>query len=763
MRRFRITERTLFALHVSLVLFIALVVRLAYWSDARAYRIGGDEQDYVIPAQTLVRDGQYIDTFVSRGHQWTRVPLTQLFFAGSFLFVPDGASASAEGDEAAPMQPRYDALNLAQIAVSLVTVALTMLFAGRAFPTRSRRVALIAGYISALYPPLASSPAQRALSEPLSITLILAALYVLSLWSPEMARRRSMAVAAGVGVLFGIATLARSVAIGFLPFAWLWMLVVYRSAQKREIGAEPAGSSSRRFNLLGWLRERQKPLLGGAVATLACLLAIAPWTYYNYLQYRSFLLLETANATAYWNYHNFRGEDYNARLSELPNPADRLSMIIREGTANIIEYPDKALRSAIFAFGYFWHLESNSAVLLNSWDMTQRDPDVPDLLHSDAVFLLVGLLGMAGLAGVGLRRPSDDAGRVLLLLNLWLLFMVLLGIVVPYDGRYRLPAAPSLIVLAAGLLALVDWRTVFRPRRAWAALRHHPVVALVTFVLSLWVLIGAYTPNIPPLLRSIYQSWRGDIALQSGNAVEAFGRYGLAQAAFPSFYWPYRHEADEARGLGREDEARTLYAQSYERNRDDPYSILGFADLYARHPDWDLTDAEREWLHRDEEEWRGNPWNSFTPSPITSIDVGSGGDIPYVRGFYRPDQAPDFDYRWSQGRATIRIPTPSGSTFDALTLRMSAPALGPPEAMPVSVLINGATPVKLEVPAGWADYEVQLPGGKVVGGGTIFIEIESPRRSPALLQPGSNDPRNLGVGIDRITLDDGRRTTDDRR
>ncbi len=210
------------------------------------------------------------------------------------------------------------------------------------------------------------------------------------------------------------------------------------------------------------------------------------------------------------------------------------------------------------------------------------------------------------------------------------------------------------------------------------------------------------------------------------------------------------------RRLRRDDEARALYALSYERNRDDPYSILGFADLYARHPDWTLTDSEKEWLHRDEEEWRGNPWNSFTPSPVTSIDVGSGGDIPYIRGFYRPDRATDFDYRWSQGRATIRIPVPSGSAFGAITLRMSAPALGPPESMPVTVSINGASPIKLEVPAGWTDYAVQLPRSEGTGGKTINIEIESPRRSPALLQPGSNDPRNLGVGIGRITLTDGR-------
>src|SRR3954470_13676737 len=127
MIQFRISERALFALHISLVLILALGVRLAYWSDARAYRIGGDEQDYVIPAQTLIREGKYVDTFVSRGHQWTRVPLTQLFFAASFLLVPDTLANSAEGDEAAPMEYRYDALNLAQIVASLFTVLFIVL------------------------------------------------------------------------------------------------------------------------------------------------------------------------------------------------------------------------------------------------------------------------------------------------------------------------------------------------------------------------------------------------------------------------------------------------------------------------------------------------------------------------------------------------------------------------------------------------------------------------------------------------------------
>jgi hypothetical protein len=757
MRRFRVSERSIFALHLFLVIVFAVAVRLAYWADARAYSLSGDEPDYVVPAQTLVRDGRYVDTFLSRQRSWTRVPLAQLLFAGSFLFVPDRAASLAEGDDAALMEPRYDALNLAQILVSLATVALTMRFAARAFPSKARRAAIVAGYIAALYPPLASSPAQRALSEPLSITLLLAALYIISLWTPDMSRRRSLAVVAGAGVLFGVASLARSVAIGFLPFAWLWLFIVYRSAHKSDMGAELEGKPGLWVRVVRWLRSQRKPLAASAITTMACLLAIAPWTFYNYVQYRSFLLLETANATAYWNYHNFRDEDYFARLSKLPDPADRLSLIIKEGTANILEYPDKALGSAIFAFGYFWHLESNSAVLLNNWDMTQHDPDVPDLLHSDVALLLVGLAGLAGLAGVGLRRPSDDAGRVLLLLNLWFLYMVLLGIVVPYDGRYRLPVVPSLIVLAAGLIVLVDWRIVFSPRRSWAALRRHNKVAVAALVLSLWVLVGAYTPNIPPLLRSVYQAWRGDLALQSGDSASAFGRYDLAQSAFPTFYWPYRHQADVARGLRRDDQARTLYAEAWERNRDDAYGILGFADLYARHPDWNLTADERNWLRRDEGDWRGNPWNSFVPSPITNIDVGSGGDIPYIRGFYKPDHAPDFDYRWSEGRATIRIPVPQGQSFDTINMRMSAPGIGPPEAMPVRISVSGGSTMALEVPAGWADYRLQLPKGAGTGGKTLVLELESPRRSPRLLQPGSNDPRDLGVGIDRITLSESAR------
>ncbi|HEX8600780.1 MAG TPA: hypothetical protein VF952_19960 [Chloroflexia bacterium] len=746
-----------FLLHVLIVFAVALGVRLAYWQDARAYAIGADEPDYVLPAQTLLRDGRYVDTFITPGRTWTRVPLTSLLFSGSFLLVPDEAAKHAAGDDAALMEPRYDALNLVQIAESLLTVGLIMLLAGRIFPQRGRHVAVVAGYIAAMYPPLASSPAQRALSEPTSILFVVAAIYAFSWWSPHGAMSKNLLVAVIGGALVGFGALARPIALTFLPFILVWLFVTYKFARKSP-GAqseESAGAEVDKPRRVSLFARNRKPLLVSLVATAVAFFCIAPWTLYNYRQYGRFLLLDTASTTAYWNYHNFRGEDITARMAALPNPADRLSLIISEGTANIFEYPDQAVGSVVFAFFYFWHLESNSAVLLNPWDMTQREPDVPDLLHADAAFLLVGLMGVCGLAGLGFRRLEDRAGRTLLLSNLWLLSMLLLGLVVPYDGRYRLPAVPSFIVLAAGLLVLTDWRAVFSPIRAWRIVRDHVRVVVAASMLCLWVVAGAYSPNIPPLLRTLYHSWRGDLALQSGDVSSAIGRYRLAQEAFPGFFYGYRREADAARIGGMDDLARQAYARSRELAPDDAYNILGFADLAARHPKWEFTAGERDWLLRDETDWRGNPWNSFRPSPTAAIDVGTGGDSVYIRGFYRPDQpSRDFNYRWSRGRAMLRIPVPAGA-FSAVRLRMSAPAIGPNEPVRVRVVSNGAQVTELQVAPGWADFDVPLPSGAGQPGNTLTLEITSPARKVADYVPDSNDPRSLGVGIDSIMLVEG--------
>jgi hypothetical protein len=553
-------------------------------------------------------------------------------------------------------------------------------------------------------------------------------------------------IAVLVGILLGVGALARSVAVAFVPLVCLWFFWVHRAERRASVSTEANKPPARTLaSVLG------RPITSAVLSGLACLLAIAPWTYYNYLQYHSFLLLETANTTAYWHYHNFERENEDAILKQYSDPAQRLSVIVSKGTENIIKYPAQAVGTSVFAFFYAWHLELNSAVLINSWDFTQRDPDLPDLLHTDAAFILLGLVGLAGLVGVGLRRPVGIAGRTLLAINLWLLVMLLLGIVVPYDSRYRLPAAPGLIILAAGLLVYTDWRSVFNPRRAWAILRRHPRVAIATLVLSLWVLVGAYSPNIPPLLRSFYQAWRGDLSV-SPDLADAAGRYKLTEEAFPTFYWGYRHEADIRRLWDDDDAARALYAKGRSLNPDDAYGILGFADLAARHPEWQLTADEQAWLMRDEGQWRGNPWNSLILTPREDVDVGTGRDIPYVLGFYTPDRDANFDYRWSMGRSHIRLmpfkPADAGAP-NAITLRMSAPAVGASEPMDVVVTVNGKA-TTLTVPVGWADYTVAAP--ELTLDTWLDVIIESPTRDLAVLQPNSADKRKLGVGLDTVRL-----------
>jgi hypothetical protein len=225
------------------------------------------------------------------------------------------------------------------------------------------------------------------------------------------------------------------------------------------------------------------------------------------------------------------------------------------------------------------------------------------------------------------------------------------------------------------------------------------------------------------------------------------GRYKLAEEAFPGFYWAYRHEADVHREWGEDDEARTLYAEGRALNPDDPYGILGFADLAAMHPDWQLTTDEQAWLMRDENQWRGNPWNSFQPAPTSEVDIGTGRDIPYILGFYTPDRDTGFDYRWSMGRSHIRmIPPSTAGPANAITLRMSAPAVGASDPMQVVVTVNGQ-PTTLTVPVGWAEYAVS---GPALPSNTINITIESPTRDLGVLQPNSADKRKLGVGIDKV-------------
>jgi hypothetical protein len=334
----RITsERTLNLIALGLgmlVLLGALGLRLASWQAARGYNIIADEKEYAIPAEMLTRTGRYQDTFQTMGTLWTRVPLTGLLLAAAFQTQPPVPPETPPTDTGL-MVNRYAAGNLALIGVSLALIPLIMRLAAEAFPTHSRRTALLAGAITAAYSPLTNSAAQHLLSETLFITLGFSALVALTRWQPY---RGSWPWLLNAGLLLGLAGLARPAAIMFFPFlaAWFWSVLRAKRWAGRENGnggvdhgqQAPAESPLGTGTLVRSPRGAGRTAISTFALTLVTiagfLLAISPWTLYNYQSYGRLLLLDTASINAFWEFNNYSHEDRVSMLSTLPNPADRL-------------------------------------------------------------------------------------------------------------------------------------------------------------------------------------------------------------------------------------------------------------------------------------------------------------------------------------------------------------------------------------------------------------------------------------------------------
>ncbi|MDQ2808327.1 MAG: hypothetical protein M3Z04_15650, partial [Chloroflexota bacterium] len=521
------------------ILGLGLALRVASLQEAAGHDVRGDELDYVIPAVTLVRTGQYLDTFLTERRTWTRVPLNSLLLAAAFATQPPLPAGTTVGDTA--LLCNYLAAGqLALIGVSLALVGLIMGLATAAFPARRRAAAVWAGLGAACYPPFIHSAAQQLLSETLFMTLSIAALAALAQWTPRRGAWTWLVISGG---LLGLTALARPVVVAFLPFVALWLWAVGRGpwavgrgpwavgrgpwavgrgrlpvgGRRSAVGGENSELRTQNSELVvipqSAFRIPQAVVRVGAQTALVTgvlLATILPWTVYNYAMYGRLLLLDTANVTAFWHYNNFSGVNENRLIEQLPNPADRQALIVREGLANIVAHPDRFAANVAAGLGYTWHLELQSAVLPNAWDLTRRDADVPDVLPGDAAFLLVSLLGLAGLVGLGRRAPVDHAGRVRRALLWWVVCMLALGAVIPYDARYRMPIAPALIIFAAGLLAQADWRRVADPRRWVATVRQQPGAALVTALLCGWVLLSAITPRIPAALQALARAAQAD-------------------------------------------------------------------------------------------------------------------------------------------------------------------------------------------------------------------------------------------------------------
>ena len=184
-----------------LALAIGLALRVALWGNLPRTGWISDEGEYFSAASWLAAGrgfGWYL------GYLWTRAPLYPLFLAVHLRLF---------GETPTPIY-------LTQTALSLLNVALVYALAGRV--RGHRRVPAIAATLAALYFPFAVYT-QALLSETLFISLLLAGFLLLAWWPPGAPHDWRWLVLAG-GV-FGLATLARSLMLTFLPLVALWLFV----------------------------------------------------------------------------------------------------------------------------------------------------------------------------------------------------------------------------------------------------------------------------------------------------------------------------------------------------------------------------------------------------------------------------------------------------------------------------------------------------------------------------------------------------------
>lgn len=702
---------------------VALLLRLVVWQWYEQVPLGGDEQEYLQQALTLLQERRYTELL------FMRPPLYGVFLAAIIYGLGDSL-----------IQP----LRLVQAVISAAMVVPIWLL------TRE----LLTWYRSSTIPTLAYAPTVAALlcafsytlaaraTELLSETLFVTGLSV-AFWlivragNPELNTRPVSAAAAGV--VLALLCLTRSVAVVLVPLAVAWLLIA------------------------GFLRVRGgnwwvPAVLCGALAVLF----VAPWTVRNAVTYGAPILIDTTGAENLWLDNDPAGrEAVKEQLFALGDDrAERQRQGMANGVAVILNNP---AGFAVKAWGELVRF----VALEHSDDMRDR-PEIwvplaqvwARLLLGDALWLLTLLAGVLGIAAVPLRRPASG-GRWLAdprwLLALWLAYTTLTVMVFHVELRYRLPLYPVLLPFAAVLLcggaAL---------RRSWRRTDVALGGLLLVAILSLMLL---HRPYIALAYNLGWKHWhlgRAAAALQAGTPDSALQSSDAARRHDPErVLW--RTAAAQAQ-LQRGDigEAERLLREAVGVLPDHPQANLLLADALRVRGDPAALDEARARFGQYETATRQDTqawgWAVFASAPPPVLAVGAGLDLGFVQGMYAAETFADIGARWTRrGTAQVRLaaptaPTacPEGQQGTQLVLRWQAPRPAGVPQPTATVRVNGATPVMFAVPATWD--EVRVPLDAAVLEPTNRVEIGSDTYAPRQYDRTSNDGRTLGVLLDSVGL-----------
>jgi tetratricopeptide (TPR) repeat protein len=504
------------ALPIAVILGIALVLRLAHWAAVRRAPFIGE----------LAMDSSEYDRWAREiaGGDWLGHGRGVFFQAPLYPYLI-AVLYKAVG-------PRLDAVYLLQIGLA-VAGCYALYRAGRAMA--GERAGLAAAALAAVYGPFLFYDVQL-LKESLAVTVVCFLLWAMA-WAATAGsgaangtQRRNAGRWLLAGALLGVLALLRENALLVVPFLLPLAWSAGRSGEDRE-AAHRAGVAGR---------------AGRAAAFLAGVaLALAPVALRNGLVGGDFLPTTSQGGVNFFIGNNPRADGtYRpivpgkqipelerrepARLAEQAagrplTPAEVSRYWLHRALAWARSHPGDSLRLTVRKLGLFWSwYEWPDAVdyyYIRGLSPVYRLP----LLEFGGVTLLAAL-GLGFLGGGRARRLAP----ALLFAGAWMVSTVAFFLF----ARYRLPAVPALLLLAAlPVAALVEGAHAWwRGRNAAAAAR---AVALGLAVAAAFALprLAAFEPRLDLVHYNL-----GRLAEERGDPALAGRHYQAALAAAPDAF-----------------------------------------------------------------------------------------------------------------------------------------------------------------------------------------------------------------------------------
>jgi 4-amino-4-deoxy-L-arabinose transferase-like glycosyltransferase len=398
-------------------------------------------------AAVLLRVGHVMATrpLVLRGDAIDYNRLGRLIAAGHGFGVswlsPSGGPTSLR----APAYPIFlgavykltgDSVTAARLVQALLGVGLVLLVGLIAHLVWGRRVALAAGAIAAVYPPLIIVSGS-VLSESLFVPLVVSAVACALLARRPTRTSRRLVWLASAGVLAGLSSLARpnggAIVLGLVALAVTAM------------------------------RPRRRVVAGVATLLAAVVVVLVPWEVRDAIEMHAFVPVTTVDGFTLATVYNAPAARHDYRVWVPPNVVPQLAPLFHDRSLNELTLNNELRKKA-----FDWinaHPTSVPRVsylnTLRMGELTGLNPSAQEglatgagrrtVLLSMGAFWLIGVLAAAGILTRRARRAP--LGIWLVPLSLWVISMPIEG-----SARLRAPIDPFLVLAAAVFVTQVRSR-----------------------------------------------------------------------------------------------------------------------------------------------------------------------------------------------------------------------------------------------------------------------------------------------------------------